>query len=180
MVVREPGACDRNDEPRGTRTRSFLVDCPELIAELFHYWDRQRGRRAMPRRADIDPVDFVAQLPGILLIDVEGLDDAGRGRFRYRVVGTEEVRLRGHDPTGKLIEEGFFGPSRDDVLASYETVRRGRCFLYDPLDYRTPEGRWRDEYTLFLPLSEDGETVSQILVYSLMRSRDGGSGPNAL
>ena len=169
MVAPGPGARARDDEPRGIRTRSFLSDCPPLVAELFRYWDRKRGRRAMPRRADIDPMDFVAQLPGILLVDVEGLDAEGHGRFRYRVVGTEEVRLRGHDPTGKRVEEGFFAPSREDVLTSYETVRRGCCFLYDPLGYSTPGGQWRDEYTIFLPLSEDGETVSQILVYSLKR-----------
>ena len=48
-----------------------------------------------------------------------------------------------------------------------EFVRRERSFLYDPRHYTTPEGRFSNEATLFLPLSEDGQTVSQILVYSL-------------
>ena len=171
MVAPENGACDEDGEARGVRTRSFLSDCPDQIAALFRYWDRQRGAGVMPARTDIDPKDFVGHLPGILLVDVEGVDAAGRGVFRYRVVGTAEVRLRGHDPTGKRVEDGFFGPSREDVLASYETVRRERSFLYDPLEYQTPDGRWRDEHTLFLPLSEDGEEVSQILVFSMQRER---------
>lgn len=156
---------------RHITSRDFLADCPEQIATLFHYWVRKRGDRAMPRRADIDPADFAAHLPGILLVDVEGTDASGVGIFRYRVVGTGEVTLRGHDPTGKRVEEGFFGPSLADVIGCYERVRRGRSFLYDPLEYITPDGRWSCESTLFLPLSEDGENVSQILVYSVARER---------
>jgi hypothetical protein len=121
----------------------------------------------MPRRSDINPADFVAHLPGIVLVDVEGIDEDGIGIYRYRVVGTAEVRLRDKDPTGKLVTEGFWGPSLENVLDSYEFVRRERSFLYDPRPYTTPEGRFSNEATLFLPLSEDGRTVSQILVYSL-------------
>lgn len=156
-------------EKRAITDRSFLERCPETVASLFRYWDTKRGDRAMPRRADIDPLDFHGHLPGVLLIDVEGVDSHGVGIYRYRVVGTAEVTLRGHDPTGLLVPEGFIGPSLEDVLACYELVRRRRTFLYDPLGYWTPEGRWVDEHTLFLPLSKDGETVTQILVYSEMR-----------
>ena len=55
------------------------------------------------------------------------------------------------------------------MIGSYEFVRRKRTFVYDPLEYETPDGRWCDECTIFLPLSEDGVTVSQILVYSIKR-----------
>lgn len=163
------GVPETADKLRIVGTRAFLSDCPPKISELFRYWDRRRGERTMPTRAQIDPADFASHLPGVLLVDVEGVDDEGRGIFRYRVVGTEEVRIRGRDPTGMRVEEGFFGPSLEDVLACYEAVRRERSFLYDPLEYVTPDGHWRNEYTIFLPLSEDGKAVSQILVYSLKR-----------
>ena len=158
---------------RGIKDRSFLADCAPQVAEIFRYWDERRGGKAMPARADIDPVDLRLHLSDILLVDVEGLDAAGQGVFRYRVVGTREVALRGHDPTGKLVREGFFGPSEDDVIACYEFVRRERGFLFDPLAYTTPDGHWREEETIFLPLSNDGETVSQILVYSVKRPATG-------
>ena len=157
---------------RRSSTRDFLTDCPDRVAELFHYWDAKRAGRLMPRRCDIAPEDFVAHLPGILLVDVEGVDEGGVGIFRYRVVGTDEVRLRGHDPTGKLVRHGFWGPSLEDVMKVYEQVRRERTFLYDPRSYQTPDGRLSNESTLFLPLSEDGETVSQILVYAISRELD--------
>lgn len=155
--------------PRFITSRALLASCPKEIAEIFHYWTRKRGDRLMPRRAEIAPEDFVSHLPGILLVDVEGLDENGIGIFRYRVVGTEEVALRGFDPTGKPVQEGFFGPSLTDVLECYDYVRRERTFIYDPLEYETPDGRWRNESSIFLPLSEDGETVSQIMVYSIKR-----------
>ena len=36
---------------------------------------------------------------------------------------------------------------------------------YDDDPYITPDGRFSDDETLFLPLSEDGEHVSRILVF---------------
>jgi len=123
----------------------------------------------MPCRADFDPAEVVRHLPSILLIDVEGVDDRGCAILRYRVVGTEEVRLRDHDPTGKLVSEGFLGPSLESVMEAYELVRRERCFLYEEIEFATPTGVWRREYGILMPLSEDGQTVTQILVYSLPR-----------
>ena len=124
----------------------------------------------MPRRADFQPEAVPRHLSGMLLVDVEGIDDEGIGIYRYRVVGTDEVRLRGHDPTGKLVQDGFFWSSLDEALATYESIRTSRSFLYEVAEFVSPEGRWRSEYGILLPFSEDGENVSQILVYSLARS----------
>ena len=124
----------------------------------------------MPQRADFQPEAVLRHLPGILLIDVEGLDEEGVGIYRYRVVGTEEVRLRGHDPTGKLVEEGFFWSSASEAIACYEATRKSRSFLYETAAFSSPDNRWRSEFGIILPFSEDGEMVSQILVYSLARS----------
>jgi len=156
------------------RTREFLDVCPPRIAEIFHYWDGLRRGRKMPRRADFRPEQVVRHLPGILLIDVEGQEADGSGIYRYRVVGTEEVRLRGHNPTGKLVRDGFFGPSLPEVMTCYDSVCESGSFLYESLEFVSPEGRWRAEHAVILPLSEDGETVSQILVYSLARNAQGG------
>lgn len=159
-----PSAITRSD------TREFLDVCPERIADLFHYWDGLRRGRRMPARADFKPEAVPRHLSGMLLIDVEGIDDAGIGIYRYRVVGTDEVRLRGHDPTGKLVQEGFFWLSLEDALKCYEMIRNSRQHLYQVSEFVSSEGRWRSEYAIILPLSEDGENVSQILVYSLARS----------
>ncbi len=155
--------------PTRDSSRAFLDSCPDRIAEIFHYWDSLRGDRRMPRRADFDPAKVVHHLPGILLVDVEGVDDRGVAILRYRVVGTEEVRTRGHDPTGKLVPEGFFGPSLEAVMEAYEFVRRERTFLYELLEFKPDKGLFTSEDNILLPFSEDGESVSQILVYSIAR-----------
>ena len=126
----------------------------------------------MPQRRDFDPVDVPMHLPGIILIDVEGVDDNGVGIFRYRVVGTAEVASRGFDPTGKLVTEGFFGPSLEAVVRDYEIVRKNKTFLCEPLSFIADGFREIEEYSILLPFSEDGETVSQILVYSERKVSD--------
>ncbi|HMA13192.1 MAG TPA: PAS domain-containing protein [Kiloniellaceae bacterium] len=151
-------------------TRAFLETCPAPVAEIFGYWDGLRAGRAMPRRADFRPEAVPRHLPAILLIDVEGVDDQGVGVYRYRVVGTESVRLRGRDPTGKLVRDGFFWSSAEAAIAVYESVRTSGRHLYQTAEFVSPEGRWRSEHTLLLPFSEGGTAVTQILVYSVARS----------
>ena len=136
----------------------------------YQYWKQKRGERAMPKRADFRPEVVPRHLPAILLIDVEGIDDLGVGVYRYRVVGTESVRLRGHDPTGKLVRDGFFWSSAEAAIAVYESVRTSGRHLYQTAEFVSPEGRWRSEHTLLLPFSEGGTAVTQILVYSVARS----------
>ena len=134
MTVEVPRGRKSDNLRRNITSRDFLTDCPEEVAKLFRYWDERRGDRLMPKRADIRPKDISAHLPGNMLVDVEGNDDEGIGIFRYRVVGTSKVTTRHHDPTGKTVNEGFFGPSREDVMGSYELVRRKRSFVCDPLE----------------------------------------------
>ena len=130
----------------------------------------------MPQRRDFDPIDLPNHLHGIILIDVEGVGDDGTGIFRYRVVGTTEVENRGFDPTGRLVSEGYFFSSREAAMTSYETVRRTRKFLYEPMRFIADGYRLIDEYSILLPFSEDGEEVSQILVFSDRRKRDESTG----
>ena len=86
-------------EPLGSRP-DFPLGCKRRVIALYNYWVQRCAGRPMPRRADIDPVDMPEHLPGLLLIDVEGVSARGLGIYRYRVVGTREVANRKFDPTG--------------------------------------------------------------------------------
>jgi hypothetical protein len=155
--------------------RQQIAASHEEIRALHAYWEGKRGSRAMPRRADIDPVEIKRFLPQILLVDVT----ADARRFVYRLVGTAEVAERGGDPTGKSVREAHFGGTAEEAIACYERVVRSRApFCYrDP--YTAPDGRRETEDIIYLPLSEDGETVSVIMVfshsYTFKRRRDEGS-----
>jgi hypothetical protein len=120
----------------------------------------------MPMRSNIDPTNIPRRvLPGISIVEVVQ-DDR---RYVYRLVGTGDVEVRGNDPTGKSVLEGFFAPNAEDALTCYDRVVATRAPLLDPMPFTPPSGKYVTEETLFLPLSEDGINVSKILVYSYSR-----------
>ncbi|HVZ02441.1 MAG TPA: PAS domain-containing protein [Dongiaceae bacterium] len=136
---------------------------PDILAVLAYWEERKRGRR-MPSRDDIDPTELVKFLPYISLIDV--VDD--ERRFVYRLVGTMEVEVRGYDPTGKSVGDAFFAASAEAAMANYQKVCDGRAPFYEQDAFQTVD-RWINEANLFLPFSDDGETVNKIMVFSINR-----------
>ena len=139
----------------------WLDRSSDAIKRMYGYWRSKCEGDRLPVRRAIDPVEIPRFLPQITIVEV--VPDARR--YVYRLVGTKEVEIRGRDPTGKSVLEGFFGPSLDDALSCYDTVVRTRRPHYDDTPYITPDGRFSDDETLFLPLSEDGEHISRILVF---------------
>lgn len=148
-------------------TDARLLDGAGMQVRKIHaYWLDRRGTRLMPRRADFDPVDLPRHLPGLLLIDVGFETPGGKARYRYRVVGDWEVNARGHNPTGKLVDDGFHAESREMALAAYDRVCASRVPMYERLDFLNDRNLHIREQLIILPFSEDGGTVSQLLVYS--------------
>jgi len=149
---------------RDRHRKDWQSTCHPDILKMLAYWKSKCGGRGMPSRGDIDPADLAALLPNITLVDV--VDDDRR--FVYRLVGTGEVQLRGRDPTGQSVIEGYFGASLEDVLGNYQLV----CDSHEPFyeeDQFEMAGRYVSEANLFLPLSDDGRTVSKIMVFSINR-----------
>ncbi len=138
--------------------------CHPDIRLMLDYWRGKCAGRAMPRRADIDPVEISRYLPYVTLVDVV----TDERRFVYRLVGTMEVALRGRDPTGQSIAEAFFGRSVEDVLQKYDTVCESKAPFYEIDDFQMTD-RYVNEENLFVPLSDDGETVNKIMVFSINR-----------
>ena len=144
----------------------FPPTCHPTTVALYEYWLGKCAGRRMLMRSDIDPTNMPrGVLPGISLVDV--VQD--NRRYVYRLVGTGEVEVRGNDPTGKSVLEGFFAPTADDALACYNRVVSTRAPLLDPIPFTAAGGKYVTEETLFLPLSEDGINVSKILVFSYSR-----------
>ena len=156
MIVANPRSHVPNEA--GFDLSAFATD----IVAFHRYWDSKRRGRRMPSRADIDPAEIVPLLPGITLIDV--VADA-RG-FVYRLVGTREVAMRGRDPTGKPVGEGFFGASAEASMASYRDVVMRRAPRLERREFTTPDGRYGREQVILLPLSDDDARVKMIFVYT--------------
>lgn len=141
---------------------SFLLTCHPDVAAVYRLWDGKRAGRAIPARADFDPVEIPLHiLPGILLVDV----DAAPLRFRYRLVGTREVERRGNDPTGLDVMVGHYGPDAERALETYGYVAARAAPLYRNDVVLDSDYARRAEERLFLPLGIDGKTVNMILAY---------------
>ena len=155
-----------------------LAGAPADLLEMYAYWQRKRGARAMPARADLEPAEIKRLLPGMLLVDVRPSED-GALAFVYRLVGTREVDMRGHDPTGKPVAEAYYGKSAELVTACYRrVVESGQPFL-DEDCFHLPGQEWSPSASIYLPLSSDGAQVNMVLVYSSFRWIAGGWQPDS-
>jgi hypothetical protein len=136
---------------------------------LVRYWKTKCGSRAMPSRADIDPLDIPPDLlPGISIVDVV----TDERRYAYRLVGTLGTIIRGNDLTGRSAAEGIWQNDPEDLLACYDRVVAERQPIMDPVSLLACRGRFTVEETIFLPLSDDGNVVNKILVFICCRENE--------
>jgi hypothetical protein len=142
-----------------------LMSHPDTRA-IYEYWNSKRGARSMPRRADIDPAEIPSRLlPFLSLIEPV----ADERRYVYRLMGTAEVQVRGFDPTGKSVYEGFLAPVVDDAISRYDIVVATRAPHLDPVPFKLDGAQYQTQEAIFLPLSDDGVSVNRILVLATSR-----------
>jgi hypothetical protein len=131
---------------------------------LHQYWVGKKRGRAMPSRADIDPVELPGRLwPNLMLIDVVRKNDTTR--FRYRHVGTAFTDAVGEEVTNQYFDEVIptRGGYRDYILGIYNELLQRRIPLYTENTF-TFTRRAAPILTrrLSLPLSADGVTVNMV------------------
>src|SRR5258708_2376779 len=96
------------------------------LEQVYLYWRGKAAGRAMPSRVDIDPIEIPRLLPDVML--VERHDD---GRYRYRLIGTENTRAHGMNATGRVLDEVLPGPAyAPHVLGLYDAPVRDPRPLY--------------------------------------------------
>jgi hypothetical protein len=92
------------------------------LQEALDYWRRKSAGKAMPRRADIDPIDIPKLLPDVMLVEV-----LSSGRYRYRLIGTENTEAQGVHATGRYLDEVLPGPEyKAHVLGLYDECVQSR------------------------------------------------------
>lgn len=153
--------------PRTTDLEEMRQRATTDTLAFYAYWDAKRQGRRMPSRADLDPIEMVAWLTNIQLLDVF----ENPRRLRYRLVGGGEVETRGFNPTGRWVEDGFIGVSLDDVMRNYNTVIDQRCMLFDWGNYLCGGDYLLAQQTIFLPLSKDDTMVDKVITFSVVTRR---------
>lgn len=131
-----------------------------IIDEARAYWERIRGARSMPARADIDPAEIKRILPHILLLDVarEPLD------FYYRLVGTEIDRHSAEKHTGKWISEIPDRAPPSTVWDNLRQVVETRLPSERTVRYVGPLKDFVTTRQIVLPLSNDDREVNMLMV----------------
>jgi hypothetical protein len=147
--------------PTAEEIEARIAACHPEVRAVVAYWRGKAAGRRMPGRSDIDPSELKQHLSRISLIDVV----PDERRFVYRLVGTEEAALRGYDPTGRPVGEGFFGPNRELAFKHYGYVVENKAPFCYRGDFEVSDGSIENEDVVFLPLSEDGENVNMILLF---------------
>ncbi len=128
--------------------------------DVYEYWQAKRGDRPMPARADLDPIDIPAALPNLILIDVL----PPSGRLRVRLAGTWIVKQFDRDYTGRYLDEIDFGEAQDEIVREYSAAAAGARPVCSDHWHRNLGGEIFDLERLILPLSEDGERVTMLLI----------------
>lgn len=149
----------------------MLEGAPQLTLEtlkaLYSYWAGKRNGRALPDRADIDPIEMKPWLGNLML--VERKDD---GDYLYRLYGSTFVNQFKVDMTGKRVNE--LPEKQAELLRSeYDAVvhsgipmsrRYTATFDYTSRDKRSTWQVERSWERLSLPLTAGGTEVRMLLV----------------
>jgi hypothetical protein len=139
---------------------SLQVKTPQLKRAL-EVWQQKRGARRMPARSDFDMRDLSCVLPQLSIVQI--VHEGGRQRFKIRLMGTS---LDQHlaPITGRFVDEAVpphFVERWNSIYMSALSIRApmrisSRVAFRDQL-YLIGEG-------LVLPLSDDGETPTGLMV----------------
>ena len=129
-----------------------------VLEKVLAYWDGKRKGRRWPARPDIDPAEIKPLLPYIMLVDIS----RDPLRVRYRLVGTEIVRVSHFDFTGRYLDELIFesGETTDWTGFYRQVTEEGRPGF--GIVHWQNEGaahRWIE--FLICPLSSDDVTVDK-------------------
>ena len=140
------------------------ADCHPKIRALYDYWAARRRGRAMPARADIDPIEIPSLLPNVFLVEVPAV-----GPMTYRVFGSALVALFGRELTGRPLGEGAKDEQLPEILDRYGRIVAERRPYY----HRARLNERRNDFTqverIILPLSTDGVQVEQLIGMTIPR-----------
>lgn len=129
---------------------------------VFDLWQQAGHEGGLPRLAAF-PLESIADLePSMLVVEVlEAEHD-----YRYRRCGWRERQVRGADPTGRTVRQCHQGEILEFVLENYDRVVTAGDGLLDLSVDINSDKRFVATEVLFLPFSEVGVAVTDILVYS--------------
>jgi hypothetical protein len=142
-----------------------LPPCDERIVDLYRYWlSIHPARGVLPGRQHLDPVAVPKLLPWLWLIEFE----RDPLRFRYRLMGTEQVVALGRDGTGKWLDEVHPGFAASSALPQFvAAIERSEVGFHKGAAINARERSWMSVERLVLPMAKNGRDVDLLLGISV-------------
>jgi hypothetical protein len=126
--------------------------------ELFDYWNRLRGERAAPDRAEIDPAAIRNVLADTFMLEVDG-----ERQFPIRLSGSRMNALFCREKKGHSFLDMWPAAESRKIAAALLTVTDAACPIIAEAE-AAPEGYGvQGLEILFLPLRHGGESKARIL-----------------
>lgn len=128
------------------------------IRELYDYWDKQRGMRAAPDRADIEPGAIRRLLADTFIVAFD--EPAGHP---FRLAGTRVCAAFGGELKGIAFLD-MWGPESQPLVRDLVTVVAQECVgVVASARAETSEGSHLEFEMVMLPLRHRGHTDARIL-----------------
>lgn len=141
-------------EPLRVETGGETILSSRLRA-LHRYWNEKRGKRSMPSRSEIDPIEIPRLLPIVLIAEIT---PAGA---RMRLLGSETTSAYGRELRGQPIGEIEFGEFTQFWRDAFALVLQSATPALASGRFRTSAGTYSIEIAL-MPLAREDKTLSHI------------------
>lgn len=119
--------------------------------QLYAYWEKQRGTRPAPERADIDPAPIRHALGDIFILAADFVDEQ-----RYRLAGTRICALFGRELKGESFGAAWAVTGRDQMKAMLADLTGEHAGFVAGVIGRNANGDTTDLELLLLPLAHRG------------------------
>lgn len=126
--------------------------------DLFSYWNRLRGARSAPERADVDPAEIRTCLGETFILETD--EAAG---YPFRLAGSRIGEIVGQELKGQSFLSMWNAPDRRTLLNALETVADDAAVAVVGVQGATELSRTVDLEVALFPLRHRGRTHSRVL-----------------
>ncbi|MEQ8320050.1 MAG: PAS domain-containing protein [Rhodospirillales bacterium] len=151
-----------NEQPKLYRLRDVGIENNPLpvFDEVLAYWNRCRGERLAPSWTDVDLMAFPPRvLPYTIVVDIQ----APPRPVLYRFYGSGIAKNHGFEMTNRSSDDIQPEQLRQHILSQYAIIVEARAPRLFATEIYVKQGIRLQDLLLRLPLSNDGETVTNVI-----------------
>jgi len=146
-------------------------DLPQGLREAVDYWQNLKGTRIGPKWREVDMLKLPLQLlPTTVVVDC--FNDGQGGNFRYRFYGSGLRAVHNVELTGKTPDDVPVSMLSRSIKNEFARVEQTKAPLFSAYGTDAAKGFGAFLNVVRLPLSEDGEQVTNILAVISYRQHD--------